>query len=104
MPAPSTPADAHLVRLVHTPPRAPDVVVAGHPSHLHINLLPGGQGSGRGRLLIEALLDRLVGAGSPGVHLGVGAANVRAQGFYAHLGFTELEVTPTTHWLGRRLG
>ncbi|MEO7753547.1 MAG: GNAT family N-acetyltransferase [Terracoccus sp.] len=104
LPAPSTPADAHLVRLVHAPPRSPDAVVADHPSHLHINLLPRGQGGGRGRLLIEGLLERLAQAGSPGVHLGVGADNVRARGFYEHLGFSAVEVTPATHWLGRRLG
>ncbi len=98
-----TSADAHLVRLIHEPPRAPGPVVTRHPSHLHIDLLPRWQGGGWGRRLIEALLGRLADAGSPGVHLGVGADNARARGFYEHLGFTELEVTATTLFLGRRL-
>lgn len=96
-------ADAGLVELIHRPPRAPEVVVAGHPSHLHIDLLPRWQGGGWGRQLIEALLERLAAAGSPGVHLGVGVDNPRALGFYRHLGFTELHADGDTLFLGRSL-
>lgn len=60
------------------------------PSHLHIDLLPRAQGHGHGRRMIEALLARLRQAGSPGVHLGVRPHNLRAIGFYEHLGFREL--------------
>jgi GNAT superfamily N-acetyltransferase len=94
-------ADAHVVSLLHRPLRAPDVVVSGHPSHLHIDLLPRWQGTGWGRSLIEALLERLADAGSPGVHLGVGTSNPRAMGFYRHLGFTELHLAGDTLFLGR---
>jgi ribosomal protein S18 acetylase RimI-like enzyme len=94
-------ADARVVELVHRPPRAPDAVVAGHPSHLHIDLLPRWQGGGWGRRLLEQLLGLLADGGSPGVHLGVGADNVRARGFYAHLGFREIEVVGDTRFLGR---
>ncbi|HET7798994.1 MAG TPA: GNAT family N-acetyltransferase [Humibacillus xanthopallidus] len=94
-------ADAGVVELLHRPARAPDVVVAGHPSHLHIDLLPRWQGGGWGRQLISALLERLAAAGSPGVHLGVGVGNVRAVGFYRHLGFTELLAAGDTLFLGR---
>ncbi|MEO7448759.1 MAG: GNAT family N-acetyltransferase [Humibacillus sp.] len=94
-------ADARVVSLIHRPPRAPDSVVAGHPSHLHIDLLPRWQGGGWGRRLIEELLRLLHSAGSPGVHLGVAANNTRARGFYAHLGFSELEVVGDTRFLGR---
>ncbi len=94
-------ADAHLVRLIHRPPSAPDGVVASHPSHLHIDLLPTWQSGGWGRRLIERLLVALHEAGSPGVHLGVGTDNPRAVGFYRHLGFTELEAAGSTLFLGR---
>jgi len=65
-------------------------VPSGYPSHLHINLLPPLQGRGVGRRLIATLLARLSEQGSPGVHLASGLANLRAAGFYRHLGFTEL--------------
>ncbi|MCU1535968.1 MAG: hypothetical protein JWP82_319 [Humibacillus sp.] len=93
--------DARAVALLHRPPISPDSVVRSHPSHLHIDLLPQWQGGGWGRRLIAELLQRLSAAGSPGVHLGVSADNVRARGFYAHLGFTELHVVEGTHFLGR---
>jgi ribosomal protein S18 acetylase RimI-like enzyme len=65
-------------------------VPRGYPSHLHINLLPPLQGRGAGRRLIAALLDRLREQGSQGVHLATRLTNLRAAGFYRHLGFTEL--------------
>ena len=46
--------------------------------------LPPAQG------FVPRLQAALRAGGSPGVHLGVGGKNVRAQGFYRHLGFTEL--------------
>ena len=95
-------ADAHVVSLIHRPPTAPEVVLAGHPSHLHIDLLPPWQGTGWGRRLIETLLEQLADAGSPGVHLGVDTGNRSAVGFYRHLGFTELHAVGDTLFLGRR--
>ena len=65
-------------------------VPSGYPSHLHINLLPQMQGRGVGRRLIETLLARLREQGSPGLHLATRLTNLRAAGFYRHLGFTEL--------------
>lgn len=78
-----------LGNIHHTWLPAQDVPI-GYPSHLHINLLPALQGRGIGRRLIEALLGRLRDQGSPGVHLGTHLTNVRAAGFYRHLGFSEL--------------
>ncbi len=95
--------DQRLAHLVHHPPRSPDEVVADHPAQLHVDLLPRGQGVGHGRRLVIALLGLLAAAGAPGVHLGVGPANVRARAFYPRLGFRELAESPGVVWMGRPL-
>lgn len=94
--------DAALVDKLHTPDGAPRDLLERYPSHLHIDLLPQAQGQGRGRAMLEAVLDSLAEAGSPGVHLGVGASNTRAIGFYEHLGFERLQVLPKALLMGRR--
>jgi ribosomal protein S18 acetylase RimI-like enzyme len=43
--------------------------------------------------MMDTLLERLAGSGSPGVHLGMSASNHRARGFYRKLGFQELTRT-----------
>jgi GNAT superfamily N-acetyltransferase len=48
---------------------------------------PDSWGTGAGRLLMEAALDRLAGRGYTEVRLWVLEANDGARGFYAHLGF-----------------
>lgn len=83
--------DARLVGLIHHPPSADPWVLADHPAHLHVDLLPEAQGGGQGRRLLEHLFAALRTRGVPGVHLGVSAANPRAIGFYRHLGFATLE-------------
>lgn len=90
IPAAQRSPDERLAFLIHHPPQTPPDVLDTYPSHLHIDLLPRAQGRGNGRRLLEALFAALRAGGSPGVHLGVGGKNVRAQGFYRHLGFTEL--------------
>lgn len=86
--------DQRMAHLLHDPDRAFPLslppALDGYPSHLHIDLLPRAQGRGWGRRLLETLLARLAADGSPGVHLGVGTANVRAVGFYERLGFAGL--------------
>lgn len=84
-----TPAAATVAR-IHRPERTPPDVVAAYPAHLHVDLLPAAQGGGNGRRLLETLFDALRRRGARGVHLGVAAENVRAQGFYEHLGFRRL--------------
>ncbi len=87
----------------HYPPR-----FRTWPSHLHIDLLPRAQGRGLGRKMMALLLDRLATRGSPGVHLGVSAANERARRFYQRLGFAEVEQVAgrphSTLYLARALG
>lgn len=80
-------AKAHLI---HHPWVTPDELASRYPSHLHINLVPRLQSGGHGRRLISTLTDALRRRGSRGVHLGVRSANVRAIGFYQHVGFTRL--------------
>lgn len=64
-----------------------------YPSHAHIDLLPRVQGQGQGKLMMNALLDRMRSLGSVGVHLGLAASNARAEHFYRKLGFVELDRT-----------
>ena len=99
---PWTPTDRIYHRLHHPRLHAP-AQIGAYPSHLHINLLPGAQGQGLGRRLMDRLFSALQESGSPGVHLGVGESNIRAQGFYRGLGFAELERKPGSIFMGRRL-
>lgn len=94
--------DAALVKQIHAPARTSQDLLERHPSHLHIDLLPVAQGKGRGRAMLEAVLRSLADAGSPGVHLGVGASNARAIGFYEHMGFERLHARPGSLLMGRR--
>lgn len=82
--------DDLLVELIHhrIPPDAS--VLASHPSHLHIDLLPEVQGLGFGRRLLDTLFEALRRDGSPGVHWGVSTLNQRAISFYRHVGGDEL--------------
>ena len=84
-------ADEMRAWLIHHPYPTPERVLAGHPSHLHINLLPRLQGQGMGKALMDRFLDVLRAQGSPGVHLGTGEANVRARRFYDLYGFHTVE-------------
>ncbi len=101
-PAERTP-DERLMHRIHHPPLSDPAVLTDYPSHLHIDLLPRGQGGGNGRRLMERLFAALRDAGSPGVHLGVGVRNERAQGFYRHLGMQELERDAGGITMGLRL-
>ncbi|MEO8812971.1 MAG: GNAT family N-acetyltransferase [Caulobacteraceae bacterium] len=74
--------DQRLAWLIHHPWPARADLIARFPSHLHINLLPRLQGRGMGRRLMDHWLTLARSMGSPGVHLGVSAANARAIAFY----------------------
>ncbi len=90
--ASDTTPDARLIRAAHRGYQAPaGQWLRRYPAHLHIDLLPVAQGGGHGRRLMETLFAALRERGVPGVHLGVGLSNVRAQGFYGRLGFGLLE-------------
>ena len=95
--------DARLVRAIHAPSRSGAAWLAQYPAHLHVDLLPEAQGGGSGRRVLEAVLDAVGDTGAPGIHLGVGGRNVRAIGFYEHLGFRTVEHQPWGLTMGMRL-
>ena len=99
----TTPDDAALVERLHHQPRTDAALLATHPAHLHVDLLPRLQGHGWGRRVMQAVLDDLAKAGAVGVHLGVDEANTPAQAFYERLGFTELTASPGARWYGKPL-
>ncbi len=96
--------DDVLVRAIHHPEIAPDELLDRFPAHLHIDLLPRMQGRGIGGALMAHLFDHLVGLGVPGVHLGVAPTNVRAIGFYRHLGFETIPTAAAGLFMARSLG
>ncbi|NJP97213.1 GNAT family N-acetyltransferase [Nonomuraea sp. FMUSA5-5] len=88
---PVTPDD-HMLALHYRPERMILPELAGHPAHLHIDLLPDWQGKGWGRRLMGAFVDGLRAAGVTGLHLSMLTSNVAARAFYDRLGFEELAV------------
>ncbi|SDB86422.1 Acetyltransferase (GNAT) family protein [Sanguibacter gelidistatuariae] len=82
--------DANLVANIHGEHHSDPATLDRFPAHLHIDLVPRGQGGGNGRRLLTTLFDALRAAGAPGVHLGVSTTNTQATGFYAHIGFQKL--------------
>ncbi|HVO04990.1 MAG TPA: GNAT family N-acetyltransferase [Candidatus Cybelea sp.] len=103
IPAAERNADQRAATLIHHPPRMAAEILAGYPSHLHIDVLPRQQDTGLGGRLMQTLLEALRQAGSPGVHLVVSAGNPNAIGFYHHVGFQELARTERSLTLGKRL-
>ncbi|MEQ8266394.1 MAG: GNAT family N-acetyltransferase [Parvibaculum sp.] len=95
-------ADEQRAWLIHNPFLTPEHIVASHPAHLHINLLPRLQGRELGRRMLDRFLAAVKLTGAPGVHLGCSTANSRALRFYDAYGFTELERSTrmTTVWMG----
>lgn len=95
--------DDEVTGIIHDPPHASTALIEHYPAHLHIDLVPEVQGHGLGGRLIRTLLDSLRARSVEGVHLGVSPANVRAIGFYEHLGFTIVEQTKGATVMGLRL-
>ena len=87
---PTEDSDAGLIAMIHAPEPTGAELLAEYPAHLHVDLLPDAQGLGAGRKLMQAVEDELRARGAPGVHLGTDPANVRSQGFYAHIGYRRL--------------
>jgi len=87
---PTAKYDEMVLGKINTPERHDADQLVDYPAHLHINLLPEVQSGGWGRRLIETELDALRKSGAKGVQLGVSPTNIRAQGFYKHVGFTDI--------------
>lgn len=85
-PKEDTSSDAKMIRSIHYGHER-DSKLTDYPAHLHIDILPVGQGQRWGGKLIQTLLDAMRGQNIPAVHLGVAAKNARAIGFYEHVGF-----------------
>ena len=100
--SPSTDADRALVDRLHQSPRTDAGLLADHPAHLHVDLLPRLQGQGWGRRVMAEVLEGLAQSGARGVHLGVDESNTGAQAFYERLGFSELTRAPGARFYGIR--
>jgi ribosomal protein S18 acetylase RimI-like enzyme len=84
--------EEHRIDAMFHPERWLVPELADHPAHLHINLLSGYRGSGRGREMISAFLASVAAVGAASCYLSVRPANVNAKGFYARLGWRPVEV------------
>ncbi len=82
--------DAHMVRAIHRGIGI-DENAAEYPTHLHIDILPVGQGQHLGQELMQTFLKRLREFDVPALHLGVGKRNPRAVRFYERAGFHIIE-------------
>jgi ribosomal protein S18 acetylase RimI-like enzyme len=65
--------------------------LAAYPSHFHINVKPGLQGKGVGRLLTDRFVQICERAGSPGIHVVTGASSVAVK-FYEACNFKRLSL------------
>lgn len=94
--------ESRLRALISAAPRVeqPPAWRADYPAHLHIDILPEGQGQGWGARLIDALRARFAAVGRSRVHLGVSRSNENAIRFYRKYGFTELGSDEGTLYLG----
>lgn len=79
-------ADANIIRLIHRGHKVKKELL-DYPAHLHIDILPAGQGQGMGRKLTDTFLNRLRELKVPAIHLEVGKANPGAIKFYKRIGF-----------------
>jgi ribosomal protein S18 acetylase RimI-like enzyme len=92
--------------LAHTPERMVQPELAAYPAHLHIDILPGYQGQGLGRRLMDAFRRELSARGVDKLHLSMDPANAPARAFYDRLGFQPIHVAsnPDGTYLGRSSG
>jgi ribosomal protein S18 acetylase RimI-like enzyme len=67
--------------------------LAAYPSHFHINVKPGLQGKGIGRLLTGRFVQICAETGSPGIHIVTGASSPAVK-FYEACNFTRLSPCP----------
>ena len=96
-----TDRDTSYLDFIAHPVPAPAEVVADFPAHGHIDLLPEAQGAGWGTQMMTLMMNALRDAGASGMYLDVSVDNLRAQKFYSTLGFSEIQRTDESCYLGR---
>jgi GNAT superfamily N-acetyltransferase len=82
-----TEADRALIARLHKPRLEHADIIATHPAHLHINLLPEARGRGLGRALLAACLASL---DAPAIHAAIHTENHAAHRFFTAAGFTPI--------------
>lgn len=93
--------DELMAWLLHHPERLLVPGLEAYPAHLHIDLLPGHQGSGHGTRLLERMLRELAERGTTALHVGMLTANRPARRFYDRRGFHLIPVRgPGLTYLG----
>lgn len=78
--------DSEIIRLIHKG-YIPKKELVSFPAHLHIDILPEGQGIGMGKKLVFTFIDKLKEQKTPALHLEVGKTNKGAIKFYEKAGF-----------------
>ena len=69
-----------------------------YPAILHINVAPGHQGRGIGKMLFDAMFECLRKFNSPGIQLQTTSANENSVGFFKKFGFEELASKETSFY------
>jgi GNAT superfamily N-acetyltransferase len=75
-----------------------DAELLQYPATLHMNVAPGMQGGGIGRMLMDAFVEKMVVAGAKGIHLRTTSANEAAINFYLKNGFRLIAERPGPIW------
>ena len=96
--------EAAIIELFHKQHFPIDTTwLADYPAHLHIDLLPGIQGKGQGRILMDSLVTELTRKRVPGLYLQVGSSNPGAVAFYRKTGFSVLEEQEWGYTMGKKI-
>jgi GNAT superfamily N-acetyltransferase len=82
--------EASMIRQLHAA-YIPPACTNTYPAHLHINVLPIGQGKGIAKKMMDMFIKALQSLSVPGLHLDVSVLNPRAIRFYRSYGFDEID-------------
>lgn len=102
-PANLTAADRDRVASIMKPSHPPADLVAGHPAHIHMNLLPRLRGQRVGTRLLDLWVEQARANGVPSIHLGASASNTGGIAFWTRSGFTPWREEPGVVWFGMAL-
>lgn len=82
-------ADSRIISLIHKG-YVFKKELKDFPAHLHIDILPDGQGKGMGKKLLVTFIEKLKSIKVKGLHLEVGKENGNAVKFYENFGFKKI--------------